>query len=403
MKLLFVNTLYYPNVIGGAERVTQILAESLVQDGHEVVVVSTSPNRGKQVDFVNGVKVYYLELKNLYWQFKGEENQSNLKPLWHTLDSYNPWMAEEVAKILDVEQPNLVHTNNLGGFSVRVWQAVKKRSLPLVHTLHDYHLICVRSAMFYRGKNCEAPCWHCQPYSLPRRYFSKLPDAVVGVSKFLLDRHLKLGYFRHTPIHQTIFNACRHTAISTCQRDSPTGLLRIGYLGRLQVEKGIEFLLSALKSLPNQSWELWIGGQGKTEYEAYLKNFYTSPNIHYLGFIQSEELFSKIDVLVVPSLWQEPLGVVVCEAYAYKVPVISSNRGGIPEMIDEGKTGFIFDPDKPESLINIFSSIMNNTNTLARMQQNCLEKARTFEPKQVAQKYLNLYQKLMHISYCRLS
>lgn len=74
MKLLIINTLYYPNIIGGAEQSVQLLAEAICHWGHEVVVVCTSPNPGRTIKFINSVKVYYLGLKNLYWQFDGKEN-----------------------------------------------------------------------------------------------------------------------------------------------------------------------------------------------------------------------------------------------------------------------------------------------------------------------------------------
>jgi glycosyltransferase involved in cell wall biosynthesis len=395
MKILIINTLYYPNFIGGSERSVQLLAEALVQDNHQVVVISTSPNPGIKVDWINSVKVYYVGLKNLYWQFGSQENPSILKPLWHTLDSYNPCMAQAVADILDTEQPNLVHTNNIGGFSVLVWQAVKQRKLPLVHTLRDYYLLCARSAMFRKGKNCETPCLYCQPYTLTRRYFSQLPDAVVGISQFILKQHLKLNYFRNTPIQETIFNSFCSTSIPT-QASSNKSILRLGYLGRLQADKGIEFLLSTLENLASKNWELWVAGKGTVEYESYLKSRYKLPNIHYLGFINSSELFKKIDFLVVPSLWQEPLGRVVFEAYTYGIPVIVSNRGGIPEMIDEGKTGFIFDPAQPETLLGVLISVRENPMMTVHMHKNCLEKARLFEPEGIGKKYTNLYQEVIN-------
>jgi glycosyltransferase involved in cell wall biosynthesis len=233
---------------------------------------------------------------------------------------------------------------------------------------------------------------------LSRRYFSQLPDAVVGISNFILKQHLKLNYFRRTRIQETIFNSFCSTFIPISQASSGKSLLRLGYLGRLQTDKGIEFLLSTLEDLPTQNWELWVAGRSTTKYEAYLKSNYKLPNIHYLGFIKSEELFKKIDFLIVPSLWHEPLGRVVFEAYAYGVPVIASNRGGIPEMIDEGKTGFVFDPAQPEALLNILTSIKENPSMTVHMQEKCLEKARLFEPKKICEQYTNLYRKVIKVT-----
>ena len=65
--------------------------------------------------------------------------------MWHLLDLYNPWMGRVVGRILDAERPDLVHTHNIVGFSGAVWQAAKRRGLPLVHTIHDYSLLCANS------------------------------------------------------------------------------------------------------------------------------------------------------------------------------------------------------------------------------------------------------------------
>jgi hypothetical protein len=66
LKILFVNTLYTPNGMGGTDRAVQVLAEGLTKAGHRVVVVSTAPERGVRTGTVNGVKVYYVGLKNFY-------------------------------------------------------------------------------------------------------------------------------------------------------------------------------------------------------------------------------------------------------------------------------------------------------------------------------------------------
>jgi glycosyltransferase involved in cell wall biosynthesis len=78
LKILFINTLYTPNLIGGIERAVQLLAESLAREGHQIVVASTAPERGVRTATVNGVKVYYVSLKNFYWPFGEKENHRAL-------------------------------------------------------------------------------------------------------------------------------------------------------------------------------------------------------------------------------------------------------------------------------------------------------------------------------------
>ena len=77
MKILIFNTLYYPNQIGGAEKSAQLLSEGLLSFGHEPVVVCTSDK--DYVDYVNGVKVYYIDTNNIYWSYNAKEEKSYKK------------------------------------------------------------------------------------------------------------------------------------------------------------------------------------------------------------------------------------------------------------------------------------------------------------------------------------
>jgi len=400
MKILLINTLYAPNVVGGAERSVQFLAESLVQHGDEVVVVSTFPGPGIKVDWLNGVKVYYIGLKNVYWPFQGKESPTVLNLIWHALDTYNVWMVHEVSKILDVEKPALVHTNNLAGFSVLVWQMIKKRRLPLVHTLRDYYLLCPRSRglMYRKGRNCEIQCQNCKVSSIPRRNRSSDVDVVVGISRYILEKHLRSEYFAQTPVQRVIYNAYDTSSTPLSKALIKGQPLRIGFLGRVGSAKGIEYLLDVLKNLPGEAWKLHIGGKTSEEYETFLRSHYSMPNIYFLGFVKPEVFFSQIDVLVVPSLWQEPLGRTVLEAYAHGVPVIGSNRGGIPEIIEAGRTGLIFDVEQPQSLTDAITQFIDTPHHLYQMGQNAYAKSNEFSLETILQAYLDAYKAAINFS-----
>lgn len=390
MKILFFNSLYTPNLVGGAERSVQALTESVAKAGHQVVVVSTAPRKGVQTDRVNGVRVYYIGLKNLYWPYQGTSHSTVTKLLWHALDTYNPWMGREVSRVLDAERPNLVHTNNLSGFSTLIWQQVKQRGLPLVHTLRDYYLLCPRSSMFRNGENCKRVCTKCRPYALVRRRLTNHVDTVVGVSRFVLERHLETGYFATTPKRRVIYTGYRAGSLSSPSRDRSLPV-RFGYLGRLVADKGIETLLESITQLPEGTWSLNIGGRGPAKYERYLRTKYEIPAIQFSGYIRPEVFFPKIDVLVVPSLWHEPFARTPIEAYGHGVPVIGSNRGGTPEFIEEGLTGFLFDPSSPEDLTAKMRRFINGPGMITNMQLACLRKAESILPQRTTEQYLEAY------------
>lgn len=372
----------------------KLLAETLVHAGHEATVVCITPEPSTHMAIINGVKIYYLRLKNLYYPFRNKSNPIFLKPFWHAIDTYNPFMARELGLILTKERPDLVHTNNICGFSVAVLNQVKVRRLPLVHTLHDHYLICPRS-MYHKGKNCETQCWSCKPYALLRKKVSSLIDSVIGVSRFLLDRHLQFGYFKDISSSRVIHNAYKLPKDMAFNCPSNDTGLRLGYLGVLRPNKGLEMLLKILTRFPPEQWELWIGGRGTQEYESYLKNSYSCPKVHYLGFIQPTMLLAKVDVLVVPSLLPEAFGRTIIEAYAHGVPVIGSHRGGIPEIIEEKKTGFLFDPDYPEDLEAEITRFIQDRSLATCMRANVLEKAREFLPEKIISEYLKVYHEVL--------
>jgi glycosyltransferase involved in cell wall biosynthesis len=114
--------------------------------------------------------------------------------------------------------------------------------------------------------------------------------------------------------------------------------------------------------------------------------------VRFLGFTRAEEFYRQLDVLVVPSLWHEPFGMVVIEAFAHGVPVVGSRRGGIPEIVGDGRTGLLFEPDAPGELRDALAALVADPGRAAEMRPRCLERARDFQPDAVIRSYRELYR-----------
>lgn len=394
MRLVFFNTLYHPHAQGGAERSVRFLAEGLVQDGHQVTVASLAPDSEHSgARDVNGVDVRYMPLRNVYWPFGGS-NPTFLKAFWHAADIYNPLMTRQAAELLAENQPDLVHTHNLAGFSTGIWRTAKARGLPVVHTVRDYYLLCPRTSMYRNGANCPRRCWDCRLFSSPKTGMTRLVDGVVGISRFVLRSHLECGQFPGA-IRRVIYNPYTPSGPGNGQPHRGTGPLRVGYLGRLTPRKGIEVLLEVFATLPIDRFELLVAGAGASGYEAELRRTFARPNIRFLGFVAPRQLLGSIDVLVVPSLWHEPLGRTVIEAYAHGVPVVAARRGGIPELVDEGETGLVFDPDEPEELGEQLRALGAHAARRREMGGKAAAKAREYLPDRIAGQYLAFYRLVM--------
>lgn len=395
MKIVLINTLYAPLSVGGAERVVDSLARSLVRGGDAVTVLTLTPDRTASVAHEAGVKIIRLPLRNVYWPFR-TQHAAPARLLWHAIDSHNPVASADVASRLREEQPDLVHTHNLAGFSSSTFKAVKRLGLPLVHTLHDYYLLCPRSTMYRRQQNCAKRCGSCALFSAPRRASAKSIDAVVGVSEFVLGRHEAQDLFASTVTRQVIHNCMTHDVPRELQPPGPdrgnSAPLRVGYLGRVEPVKGLEVLLGATDLLVPGSWVLHVAGEGDPGYVDELRARFPSPSITYAGRSSLSDFFRHVDVLVVPSLWNEPLGMVAFEAYFFGVPVIASTSGGLPEIVTPD-TGVLVEPGSTQALASALQNLQSNPAHLARLSSGAARAARQFEPARMGDAYRSVYAK----------
>lgn len=395
MKILFVNTLYYPFRVGGAERSVQQLAEALVREGHQVVVATTSPEREDSVADVNGVRVYYLRLRNLYWPPPSTQAQRLLRPLWHLWDTANLAMTKQVRALVKREQPDLVNTNNLVGFSPLVWKALYEMQIPILQTLRGYDLLCPRTTMFRKGRNCQVQCWDCRAFSwLPKR-LSRYVTGVIGVSRSTLQIHLNCRYFPRAAVREVVFNPVEATVTPDSKPPAHYGMFHFGYLGRLDPAKGVEKMLAAARKLPDGEWSLLVAGSGREQYTTRLRQYFISPRIQYLGHMEPNDFFRRIDALIVPSLWNEPMGRVILEAYSYGVPVVAARRGGIAEIVEEGRTGFLYDPEETGGLAQAVRKFIEHPERARAMRPACLAKATEFLPEKIVKQFLEICERVI--------
>lgn len=387
MKILIVS-FYPPYVIGGGEVVVQRLAEGLAARGHDVVVASPAGRGGAEQKAINGVRVHYVPVKNIYFSTKPTKRPALVKSVWHVLDTYNPLMARALMRILKVERPQVVNTQNASGFSPAIWRAIKKGGLPVVNTVHSYYLICPRQ-MFRSGRLCSSACFDCRVHRAPRRRLSRYVDVATGVSKFIMEQYSREGFFPAAE-KMLIHNSCevpKGIASSACG----DGRLRFGYLGRLHPTKGVDLLIRSFLELPRGQAELLIAGNGPPDYERELKTLADGhPEVRWLGFVPTQELLSRVDALVVPSYWHDPAPLVVQEALAHGLPVIGANRGGIPELMGEG-TGWTFDPDELGALAQAMKRAVESRSELAAMSGRAICRAKQFSADAMIDGYLQAF------------
>lgn len=390
MKIAYINSFYAPMEIGGAEKSVRFLAETMVANGHQASIITLG--RQRETAELNGVRIERLQTNNLYFPADASAQSGLRKLAWHTVDSYNPLAAGAIGKVLDTLQPDIVHTNNLGGFSVSAWSAVKARNIPVVHTLRDYYLLCPNTAMFKNGRPCERRCTKCAVLGMPRAQASQGIDHVVGNSQFILDKHRQFGLFQRART-SVVYNAYQPSSLESSR---PTSLIRFGFIGRLAPTKGLEVLIDAIRLLSVEhpaQFELLVAGTGTAAYEAQLKERAVGLPIRFMGHMKPEDLYNSVHWTVLPSMWDEPLARVLFESFAHGVPVIGSATGGTPELLADEQCGLIYQQSRqPSALAAKMLNAIQTMETYPERQAICLARAKDFRPESTYDQYLNIYQ-----------
>jgi len=354
VKILFLNCLYMPDLGGGAEITLHQLTRGLMRLGHQVTVLTIGHRgNGLSVEMVDEVKVYRAGIRNLYFPYEKLTPAQWRRTIWHLMDCYNPLMQRYIRKVVDAEKPEVASCHNIAGWSVSVWDALAGCGVPIVQVLHDQYLLCPTSTMFDGHGPCAGQCFGCSALRFPHPAKSNQVRAVVGVSQFILTKLLSYGYFQATPVKEVVHNTRTLDPAKLVERGRvDDGKVVFGFIGTLAEPKGIGFLLEVFQYSENSRWELIVAGTGRSEYEDALKSRFRSPRISFTGYSDARDFFSMIDVCIVPSLWEDTFPGVVLESLMYGVPVIGSNRGGIPEMLRMEENGLLFDADEPDGLLS---------------------------------------------------
>ena len=348
MKILIVNSYYYPEIEGGAEISVKKLAEGLAKKGNEVSVLCTYSSDIEEE--TEGVKIYRFKPKNV-GRAKEASGFSAYKKIRRRIqDIYNPHNRQIISNIVNKVQPDVIHTNGLYDITPVIWDVAKKAKIPVVHTFRDYFLACPRVNL--RCKKCNGECVNPDGFCKIHRNSNikriKSVSYFTAPSAFILNKMcflMKLGTFENKAVVQNALDydveSVNKTVTEKAGRRNK-GLVFF-FSGTFSEEKGVKVLLDAFEQMQDTGAYLWFAGKGPLEG---LINERAEKNraIINLGFLTEEELGKKIseaDILCCPSLWDEPFGRVVLDAYKYGMPVICSDKGALTDIVKDGKTGTV--------------------------------------------------------------
>lgn len=355
MKIGIVSNLYPPEARGGAELVAQRVADRLYERGHDVFVLTTQPFEGVRSLFPRVRErhmeaVYRFYPCNLYYLKSDGRMPFVLKALWHVIDLIGFCGRRAMRQVIADEQPDVILTHNLKGIGVAVGREIQLQDVPHVHTLHDVQL-SVPSGLLIAGKEDKG-----LNVGKPREWYERAvtwamgrPDVIVSPSQFLADFYHERGLFNDSRT-EILPNPLPPDEIEPRMKrvDGPT---RLFFVGQLERHKGVVELFRALDRVEGDI-ELHVVGEGA------LSQFVTEraardKRVKYHGFVSLGHLISMLstaDAVVVPSTCYENSPTVIYEAFQVGVPVIASDIGGIPELIEHGETGWLVEPGNVDAL-----------------------------------------------------
>jgi glycosyltransferase involved in cell wall biosynthesis len=277
-----------------------------------------------------------------------------------TRSIYSGEARRRIAALAEETKPDIAHFHNIHGhLTTSIIEPLRKRSIPIVWTCHDYVLVCPNSTFLSHGRLCErclparywnAPLQRCKKGSLAASFIAMLVsswDRMTGVpgkigrfiapSAFLCGKLIEGGIDGgRIEVIPNFIDLGRRIEIA----EGDYFLC----LGRLSREKGLDLAIRAAGGI--EGARLLVVGEGPDrgalEREA---AEHGGGRVELIGYVTGEELERMIAAarfVVVPSRWYENLPYSVMEAMSAGKPVVASDIGGIPEMVDDGVTGLLF-------------------------------------------------------------
>ncbi|MBC7917465.1 MAG: glycosyltransferase family 4 protein [Rhodoferax sp.] len=389
-RILIACSAYPPDIKGGGEKSVQILAQSLSTRGHTVRILTVADKAGDRLDGDGATRISQVASPNIYWNFHPQSSTFK-KVIWHALDNFNPRATRVVAKAIQDFRPDIVVSSSLENFGPAIWRASRRMGVPVVHILRSYYVKCLRGTMFSNGRSCDGACAECSVLTLGRRVAARDVNGLIGISDFILNQHIPIF---PKAMHLSIPNAVPATD-TPVRRRAVAPVVTFGYLGRLEPEKGIQEILEVFGQLPDHC-HLLVAGTGRDDYASKLREKYSSERIRFVGWVPAESVYPVIDFAVIPSLWNEPFGRVVIEAYAHGVPVVAAARGGLTELVRDGVTGYLFDPAIPSDLQAACMRAVAAMPSYDHLAAAAREESARYRPSEIARAYEKFFDTVLN-------
>ena len=347
-RILICSNAYPPNFIGGAELIAHQQAIELLSRGYAVQVFAGDascqyPRLTLHQDLFDGINIHRLSI---------DQEDFNLG------QSFLSQKAKELPfeKILDEFQPNIILFHNIKGLSLEYINIANRRGIKVLVTLHDHWGFCIKNTLLRPDNTICITFMDCSfctqtdqklvdEYKNYTLHTLQKADILVSPSHYLAEIYIRAGFSSQKI--KVVNNGISFNRFDAIEKQ-PSKKVRYSFIGILEPHKGIGVLLEAFALMRDRD-RAFLNIVGSGGLESQLKDYVHANqmegSVHFWGKLDNariHEVYAETDVYVLPSIWPENQPVTITEAMASSLPVIASNIGGNPELVEDGVTGFLF-------------------------------------------------------------
>ncbi|MFB3895737.1 MAG: glycosyltransferase [bacterium] len=405
MKILFANKFFYPK--GGAEISLFTTTALLEQQGHTISYFAMQHPQ----NLPSGYSTYFVSSVDYE---TGHGLLQQLKTTGRLLYSFEA--KQKILHLIKSEKPDIAHLNNIyHQISPSIIDTLKKERIPIVMTLRDYKLTCPVYTHLSQNRVCEECRQHrfyrvlvnrCTKSSIPKSMVNMLEmylhhsllqiyhkvDCFIAPSRFLMDKTIELGFKGRIVYLPNFIDTSSYPPVYQATENS------IVYFGRLSEEKGLITLLDAVKGLDIQLKIIGDGPQKERLFSKVEQEKIT--HVSFLGHKNNEQLIPEIQraiAVVIPSEWYENNPRAIIESFALGKPVIGSNIGGIPELVRDNETGFLFSPGNSCELKEKIMQLVQQPDRILRLGKNARAFVETnLNPVKHYETLMSIYQSVIN-------
>ena len=403
MKILQVNKFNY--IRGGAEKYFIEISRELEKASHQVAIFSMHHPKNTESKWDK----YFVSRIS----FNEAKLRDRLIAPFRILYSFEA--KRKFKKLIKDFQPDIIHIHNIyHQISPSILSVAKKYKIPVIMHLHDYKLICPNYQLFVNNKICYKcqgqKYYNCLKYKCFKKSFwqsllvtiemyfhhkilniyNKNIDLFIAPSEFMKKTVVDFGIAEKKV--EVVYNFSDNLNNSPDIQEESGYIL---YFGRLSKEKGIDVLLKALTLTKSKINAIIIGsGPEEEDLKKMAENLDLKDRVKFLGYKSGEELkdyVNKAKMIAMPSIWAENMPFSLIEALQAGKIVIASNTGGMPELVKDGETGFLFENGNSQDLANKIDEIDNYD--LEKIKKQAKNRVENLDIKNHLKNILEIYKR----------